>query len=66
MSSIESKIKNRSANYKRGKNRDVNFRDIMRNVRINVYQYFFIVYLNIFIFIFRDTKVLLRTNESLF
>ncbi|KAE9534341.1 hypothetical protein AGLY_008431 [Aphis glycines] len=31
MSSIESKIKNRSANYKRGKNRDVNFRDIMRN-----------------------------------
>ncbi|XP_060877619.1 uncharacterized protein LOC132950278 [Metopolophium dirhodum] len=31
MSSIESKIKSRSANYKRGKNRDVNFRDIMRH-----------------------------------
>jgi len=35
MSSIESKIKNRSANYKRGKNRDVNFRDIMRHVSIS-------------------------------
>jgi len=35
---MESKHKNRSANYKRSKNRDVNFRDIMRHVCISVYQ----------------------------
>lgn len=32
MSSIEAKIKNRAANYKRGKNGEVNFRDILRQV----------------------------------
>lgn len=32
MSSIETKMKNRSSNYKRNKNRDVNFRDILRQV----------------------------------
>lgn len=36
MSGIESKVKNRSANFKRGKNRDVNFRDIMRRVSMSV------------------------------
>lgn len=32
MSSIEANIKNRAASYKRGKNKDVNFRDILRQV----------------------------------
>lgn len=32
MSSVEAKIKKRAADYKRGKNREVNFRDILREV----------------------------------
>lgn len=34
MSSVESKYKKRAANYKRGKNREVNVKDILRQVLI--------------------------------
>lgn len=47
MSSIEAKIKNRAANYKRGKNGDVNFRDILRQVNM-----VFWISLGLFFFVF--------------
>jgi len=32
MSTVEAKIKNRVTNYKRGKNKEVSFKDILRQV----------------------------------
>lgn len=47
MSSVDSKFKKRAANYKRGKNREVNVKDILRQVP-KVLLFFFCLYIYVF------------------
>lgn len=56
MSSADAKLKNRAASYKRVKNRETHFRDILREVYHYIYNFIYYKFNNVFIFIFRDIE----------
>lgn len=57
MSSIELKFKKRAANYKCGRNREVNVKDILRQVFFNFFVYIFLFLINYKCFHFRGIKI---------